>query len=292
MPLSVNVGDKYSEGTEFTWIGRILKFTEEDSPPGHKERIGANPETYVGQLVLEIEGVSVEWIGEYGNVRRYTADLYNKDGTEKPGRGGRAKWSALLAPIIAPPDPTAALKAKFRKHGPDGRSWVGAAGLGYVQDDKFPECLEGHIFYIEMRRLEFGTNRLTGEVIASTIPALVRREDDYVHEGTPAQLTYGDRMAVSPDAEVTAELPPIVTATPSQFIHAILGVRDAGPALLEAMQTSGVDVEPYRTMVFNKAQHQALFDKGFIVLNPADQTIGKGETPVPDTVEEFKALFN
>lgn len=291
MPLSVNVGEEYAAGTEFTWYGKILKFTEEDSPPGHKDRIGANPETYVGQLVLEIEGISVEWVGEYGNVRRYTADLYSSTGEKKAGRGGRAKWSALLAPIIAPPDPTAALKAKFRKRGPDGRSWVGAPGLGYVQDDTFPECLEGHIFLVEMRRIEFGTNRLTGETIASSIPALIMRADDYVHEGTPPQFTYGDRTVVSPDTETTAEVAvPVSVVSPSTFIASIVGVRNAVPALFEVMQAKLTDVEPYRTVAFNDEKRQALFDGGYLVLN-ADQTIGLGAAAVPDTVEEFKELF-
>lgn len=290
MPLSVNVGEEYAAGTEFTWYGKVLKFTEEDSPPDHKERIGANPETYVGQLVLEIEGISVEWVGEYGNRRRYTADLYGSTGEKKAGRGGRAKWSALLAPIIAPPDPAAALKAKFRKRGPDGRSWVGAPGLGYVQDDTFPECLEGHIFLIEMRRIEFGTNRLTGETIASSIPALIMRADDYVHEGTPPQFTYGDRTVVSPDPEVGTEVTSAEISCPELFFAAIDGARNAVPALFEAMQAAGVDVEPYRTVAFNDEKRQALFDKGYLTLEP-DQTIAIGPEEAPNTVEEFKELF-
>jgi hypothetical protein len=292
MPLSIRAGEQYSEGAEFSYYGRVVKFREEDSDPGHKERIGAAPETYVGQLVLEIEGVSVEWIGEYGNVRRYTADVYNADGSEKPGRGGRAKWSAMLAPIIAPTDPNAALKAGFRKRGPDGRSWVGAPGLGYDPDaPDFPESLEGHIFYVEMRRIEFGTNRLTGEVITSTIPALVRREDDYVHEGTPTQLSYGGRSAVTPDDEgdetTTA---PAAIPTPTEFIAAVVGTRNAVPALFESMEAAGVNVEPYRTVAFNDAKRQMLFDKGLLELKD-DQTIAPGLVAPPVTIEKFKEMF-
>lgn len=289
MPLTTDPGELYDAGTEFSWYGRVIKFTEEDSSPEHKDRIGANPETYVGQLVLEIEGVSVEWLGEFGNRRLYTADLYNADGSQKKGRGGRAKWSALLASIIAPTDVAAALKAGFRKRGPDGKTWVGAPGMGYsASAPDFPECLEGHIFYIENRRIQFGTNRLTGEDIVSNIPALVRREDDYVHEGTVPQITYGGGATVAPDEEPgmpgAVETPP-----PSVFFAAIDGVRNDFNALHEAMVNAGVDCEPYRTLALQRDSNNGLVAKGLIAVGP-DKTIAVTVDPMLSTVEQLKEL--
>lgn len=291
MPLSFDPYEEYTEGTEFQWYGRVVRFCEQDATPEHKERIGALPDTFVKQLVLEIEGVSIEWVGEDGNLRRFTADKSNADGSEKAGRGGRAKWSAMLAPIIAPTDAEAALRGKFRKHGPDGRSWVGAPGLGY--DGKapdFPECLEGHIFLIENRRIEFGTNRLTGETIATNIPALVRQEDDFVYEGTPPQFTYGGgATATAPtDAEVV-EGPAAQIPSPAQFFTAIDGVRADFHALHEALATNGADVEPYRTMAIGSQGRQNLVNKGIIEVG-SDQIIRVLLESIPDTVEELKEL--
>lgn len=266
---------QYSEGTSFTYYGRVLKFRREDSPAGHKETIGAHPDTFVGQYVVEIEGISVEWIGEDGNLRRTTADYMKNDGSPKAGRGGNTKWGALLAPIIAPTDATAALKAGFRKRDPTGKSWVGAPGLGYDgRAGDFPECLEGHIFYIENRRTEFGTNRQTGEPIAVYTPAFLRREDDYVHEGTPTQISYGERAAVTPDAgEASASAVDAPVPTPDEFFEAISGVRNDKYALLEAVQAAGVDCEPYRTLVLGRAGTQPLVDAGLIEIDPGTQII-------------------
>jgi len=290
----------WAESDRFTFIGRVEKFREEDASPEHKERIGANPDTFIGQIVVEISGVDVRWVGEDGNLRRWTGDRYNYDGSQKTRRGGKA--SQMLEPLYAPVDADAARQAGFRKRDPSGRV-VGAPGLGLKPEDypgEFPEAaVEGHQYLVEIRRIEFGLRSDTDEPIATYIPVLLELKDDYVHEGEPRAIPYGAARTSEEGVQAPAMSPaddvgpgphvgvPTKESNPHDFLSAIEGARFDFHAMYEAIKDSGLDQEPWRTLVVNDEKRQALFTHGFIALNE-DKTITLvGTRPDALSTEEF-----
>lgn len=282
MPMKFRAKETAAEGAEFEYVGRILKFREQDSPADHKATIGADPDTEVLQLAVEIEGVSIEWVGDEGNKRQFTADTQTKTGEFKKGRNHKAWY--ILAPIIAPADEDEARtvldekgRAVFVTRDRKGNEVV-QTGLGY--DDEapdFPEKLEGRTFKIVHRWVEFGTNKATGEAIRGMLPILTEEmPKSYVFDGVPARVSYKGRAtatreageATGADGDVAESAP----ASPEAFFDAIDGRRLQLADLNEACAAPDLRVEPYRTLIATRSGRQALVDEGYISLSD-DKTI-------------------
>lgn len=297
MPMKFRARETAAEGSEFEYIGRIVTFREQDSPADHKDTIGADPDTEVLQLVVEIEGVSVEWVGDEGNVRRFTADTQNKNGEFKKGRNHKA-WH-ILAPIIAPADEGEARAVVDEKGRPvfvtrdrQGNETI-ITGLGY--DDSapdFPEKLEGRTFKIVHRWVGFGLNKDTGQEIRGMIPVLAEEMPKrYVYDGpTPTRITYKSRTAVSREAgEATGadgEVEEPEPADPQDFFDAIEGRRLQLADLNEACSVPGLRVEPYRTLIATRSGRQALIDQGYVSVDET-KTITVETVPTLDELTEL-----
>lgn len=298
MPMKFKAKASAAEGSEFEYLGRIVRFREQDSPADHKNTIGADPDTEVLQLVVEIEGVSVEWIGDEGNRRRFTADTQSKTGEFKKGRNHKA-WH-ILAPIIAPTDEDEARAVLDEKGRPvfvtrdrAGNETV-TTGLGYDEEaPDFPEKLEGRVFKIVHRWIGFGLNKETGQEMRGMVPVLAEElPKTYVYDGTPAKITYKGRTAATREAGeatgaddgTTADPDP---ADPQVFFDAIAGRRLQLADLNEACSDPALRVEPYRTLIATRSGRQALVDKGYVSVED-DKTIATDyDVPTLDELTEL-----
>jgi len=292
MPMKFRARETAAEGDEFEYVGRVVAFSEQDSPADHKATIGADPDTEVLQLVVEIEGVSVEWVGDEGNKRRFTADIQTKTGEFKKGRNHKA-WH-ILVPIIAPDNEDEARAVVDEKGRPvfvtrgKGGVEVVATGLGY--DDSapdFPEKLVGRVFKVVHRWVGFGMNKETGQEIRGMLPILSEElPKDYVFDGTPARITYKGRTTASREAGestgVDGDLPESEPADPEAFFGAINGRRLQLADLNEACSSPALRVDPYRTLIATRSGRQALVDGDYISVGD-DKTITVEN--VPDLTE-------
>jgi len=301
------VGVKFSvkstaaEGNDFEYIGRIRKFRYQDSDAEHKQAIGADPDTEILQLVVEVEGVSIEWTGDLGNVYPpFTADVMTKTGEFKKGRNHKAFH--ILAPIIAPEDEEEARaivdekgRQVFVTRGRGGVETV-ITGLGYDEDaPDFPEKLEGKVFKLAHRWVEFGINKDTKLPIRSQLPILLEElPDDYVFEGDAPKVTYKTRTPTArEDGESTGGDSGVdpEPADTQDFFDAIEGRRLQLADLNEACAAPSLRVEPYRTLVATRSGRNALVDKGYISIGD-DKTITVENVPSLDellaTAEEVQ----
>ena len=269
MALKFNTG-KFSEKDDFEYIARILAFREVDLTPEERTNYNAEPGTDQYQLLIQLEGVSIEWVGDEGNLRTFTAKLTTPAGAEKKGRNFKAYH--ILRYLLAPVDETEAEEAGYVDS--KGR---GLPGLGYDEAaSSFPECLEGKVVKVAHKFIAFGTDKATGEAMRSMIPAILEvLPDDYVHEGKVSKITYKGRKTSSlepgePGSPVVDDSDVTVAeaADPSEFFAAIDGQKLHLQALHEATKDNpGLQVEPYRTLIASKAGRAALAASGCIVLD-------------------------
>jgi len=273
MALGFKVKEAAAESDEFTYEGRIATFRVQDSDAAHKTNIGADEDTRVDQLVLEIEGVSVERLCEDGKWR-FTADTMTKTGEYKKGRNHKA-WH-LLSPIIAPDTEEEArnvLDEKGRQvfvtRDKKGNEVV-QTGLGY--DDEapdFPEKLEGRVFKIAHRWVGFGRNKQTGEEIRGMVPILLEEKPDgYVYEGEVTRISCKDRATTGRGAGEEGAAPEPEPSDPQDFFDAIESRRLRLADLHEAVKDNpGLMVEPYRTLIATATGRQALTEQGYVSLD-------------------------
>ncbi len=290
MALGFRVREAAAESDEFTYIGKVVTFRVQDSDAEHKKNIGADEDTRVDQIVLEIEGVSVERLCEDGKWR-FSGDIMSKTGEYKKGRNYKAWY--LLAPIIAPDneeDARNVLDEKGRQvfvtRGKNG-SEVVLVGLGY--DDEapdFPEKLEGRVFKIAHRWVGFGKNKDTGEEIRGMVPILLEEmPKGYVYEGEVSRISCKDR-ATTP-REAGEDSPEPEPADTTEFFAAIEGRRLRLADLHEAVKGNpALMVDPYRTLIATTTGRQALVEKGFISLDD-DKTIVLEDLPDLDMLVEL-----
>lgn len=280
MPLRFDTRKAAEEGDEFSYIARVVTFQEADLTPEERASYGAEEGTDQYQLLIGLEGVSVEWVGDEGNLRTFWAKRTQPNGEPKKGRNNKSYH--ILKSIIAPVDPDEAESEGFvdKQGNPE-------PGLGY--DDSapdFPGCLEGKIVRVAHRWITFGKDD-AGEPIRSMIPALIEEfPDDYVHEGKVPKITYKGRKTTTREAgEPTGGTGETVApeeadaADPTAFFEALDGAKLHLQSLHEVMKDNpGLQVEPYRTLYASKAGRKALLDSGCISVND--------ETPPVITVEE------
>lgn len=280
MPLRFDTRKAAEEGDEFSYIAKVVTFQEADLTPEERAAYNAEEGTDQYQLLIGLEGVSVEWVGDEGNRRTFWAKRTQPNGESKKGRNN--KGYHILKSIIAPVDPDEAEAEGFVD-----KSGHPEPGLGY--DDAapdFPNCLEGKIVRVAHRWITFGKDD-TGEPIRSMIPAIIEEfPDDYVHEGKVPKITYKGRKTTTREVgeptggtgapEVAEE---VEAADPAEFFGALDGSKLHLQSLHESMKDiPGLQVEPYRTLYASKAGRKALLDSGCISVND--------ETPPVITVEE------
>jgi len=290
VPLRFDTRKAAEEGDEFSYIAKVVTFQEVDLTPEERSAYGAEEGTDQYQLLIGLEGVSVEWVGDEGNLRTFWAKRVSPGGEPKKGRNNKAYQ--ILKHIIAPVDPEEALAEGFAD-----RAGNAEPGLGY--DDAapgFPECLEGKIMRVAHRWVTFGKDPDTGEPFRSMIPAFIEEmPDDYVHEGKVPKITYKGRRTASrevgePGSRDVAQEPgagedpkAVEAAGPNEFFEALEGKQLHLQSLHEAMKDNpGLQVEPYRTLYASKAGRKALVDFGCISTDDA--------TPPNITVEEILDL--
>lgn len=283
MPLRFHT-DKFAEKDDFEYLARIVTFKEVDLTPEERTNYQAEPGTEQYQLIIELEGVSIEWVGDEGNLRTFNAKLTTPAGAEKKGRNFKAYH--ILRYLVAPVD-----AAEAAEEGYTDSKGNGQPGLGYnAEASDFPECLEGKVVKVAHKFIAFGTDKATGEAMRSMIPAILEvLPDDYVHEGKVPKITYKGRKttpreAGEPGSEVEAEeTVTAVAADPSEFFTALDGQKLHLQALHEAMKDNpGLQVEPYRTLYGSKAGRAALVESGCITVDD--------QTPPTITVEEVLDL--
>ena len=280
MPLRFDTRKAAEEGDEFSYIARVVTFQEADLTPEERTAYNAEEGTDQYQLLIGLEGVSVEWVGDEGNLRTFWAKRTQPNGEPKKGRNN--KGYHILKSVIAPADPDEAEADGFVD-----KSGHPEPGLGY--DDAapdFPNCLEGKIVRVAHRWVTFGKDE-TGEPIRSMIPALIEEfPDDYVHEGKVTKITYKGRKTTTREAgeptggtaepEEAVEVEP---ADPADFFAALDGAKLHLQSLHEVMKDNPrLQVEPYRTLYASKAGRKALLDSACISVDD--------ETPPNITVEE------
>jgi len=281
MPLRFNTRKAAEEGDEFSYIARVQTFQEVDLTPDERADYGAKEGTDQFQLLISLEGVSVEWVGDEGNLRTFWAKRTQPDGQSKKGRNNKSYQ--ILQYLIAPTDPDDAEAEGFVD-----KAGNPITGLGYDDDaPDFPQCLEGKIVKVAHRWVTFGRDPETKEPMRSMIPAILEiLDDDYVHEGQVPKITYkGRRTSSREEGEPTggtgeAKAPEEVEAAdPEEFFAAIDGKQLHLQSLHEAVKDNpGLQVEPYRTLYASKAGRKALVDSGCISVDDS--------TPPVITVEE------
>ena len=268
MPLRFNTG-KFAEKDDFEYIARVVTFQEVDLTDQERADYNADAGTEQYQLVIQLEGISIEWVGDEGNLRSFTAKLTTPSGAEKKGRNFKAYH--ILRHIVAPVD-----EAEAEAEGFVDAKGNAQPGLGYDEmAASFPQCLEGKIVKVAHKWVTYGKDPTSGEPMRSMIPAILEvLPDDYVREGKVAKITYkGRRTSAQEPGEPGGTSEPVEEtepADPAEFFAALDGAKLHLQSLHEAMKDNpGLQVEPYRTLYASKAGRAVLVESGCITVDDA-----------------------